>query len=354
MSGLAKKGHFPKVGILNDQGLAVEAVAPAIISASRATDIPAFYARWLLNRLKLGHCAWQSPFNNKNTYVSFQNCRAIVFWSKNPAPIMPHLRFLDGMGIAYYFQFTLNDYEREGLEPGLPPLRKRIETFRALAGRLGRERVIWRFDPLVLTPGSRPRDLLLKIWRLGRELRGYTDRLVFSFVDVGRYRKVRHNLTRQCACFSGANVMAAEPNPAQMLELGEGLAKIRDAWRRSGWGMDIFACCEAVSLAEFDIRPASCIDQGLLARLWAGMTATPAAGGTQLNLLPAAVPGKDRGQRKGCGCATAKDIGAYDTCAHFCAYCYANSGRGAVLAKMAKFEPRAECLCGESARGPAP
>lgn len=108
-----------KVKITTDTGETAEAVAPVIVSASRSTDIPAFYARWFFDRLSKGYCVWYNPFNRKKTYVSFRNTRVIVFWTKNPGPIMPYLRILDEMGIHYYFQVTLNDYEREGFEPGV-------------------------------------------------------------------------------------------------------------------------------------------------------------------------------------------------------------------------------------------
>ena len=89
-------------------------------SASRSTDIPSFYDRWFFDRLSKGYCVWYNPFNRKKVYVSFRNTRVIVFWTKNPGPIMPFLTKLDEMGIHYYFLVTLNDYEKEGLEPGVP------------------------------------------------------------------------------------------------------------------------------------------------------------------------------------------------------------------------------------------
>ena len=155
-----------------------------IISASRRTDIPAFYAEWFFRRLEAGYCAWVNPFNQKKMYVSFKNCRVVVFWSKNPEPILPYLHKLDERGIHYYFQFTLNDYEQEGFEPNVPELERRIETFRKLSGMIGKERVIWRFDPLIVTPSLSTDMLLARIERIGDSLKGCTEKLVFSFVDV--------------------------------------------------------------------------------------------------------------------------------------------------------------------------
>lgn len=114
-----------KVIITTDCGEKLEAIAPVIISASRSTDIPAFFSKWFFNRLKKGYCTWINPFNQQKQYISFSKCKVIVLWTKNPEPIIPYLHLLDEMGIHYYFQVTLNDYVNEKLEPNLPPLEKK-------------------------------------------------------------------------------------------------------------------------------------------------------------------------------------------------------------------------------------
>ena len=126
-----------KILIKNKQGLHVEAIAPVIISASRSTDIPAFYAKWFFNRLAKGYCAWYNPFNQQKMYISFERCRVIVFWTKDPAPIIPYLPELDKMSIHYYFQVTLNDYVKEGFEPNVPSVEERVETFKQLSSLIG-------------------------------------------------------------------------------------------------------------------------------------------------------------------------------------------------------------------------
>ena len=135
-----------KINIITDIGDNVEATAPIIISASRSTDIPAFYAKWFFNRLAKGYCVWYNPFNKKPMYISFKNVKAIVFWTKNPKPILPYLKELDERGIHYYFQVTLNDYVKEGFEPNVPSVEQRVETFKQLSEMIGKEKVIWRFD----------------------------------------------------------------------------------------------------------------------------------------------------------------------------------------------------------------
>ena len=135
------------ISIRNDGGTEVLAQAPLIISASRSTDIPAFYADWFFRRFDRGYVRWRNPFSGQDSYVSFGNTRFIVFWSKNPAPLLPYLPMLKERGIGCYIHFTLNDYEAEGLEPNVPPLAQRIDTFRRLVDTLGSGTVVWRFDP---------------------------------------------------------------------------------------------------------------------------------------------------------------------------------------------------------------
>ena len=185
---------WEKVDITTDQGAGETAIAPLIISASRATDIPAFYPDWFIRRLETGYCKWVNPFSGKPQYVSLTKARFVVFWSKNPAPMIPRLPVLDERRIGWYFQFTLNDYEQEGFEPNVPPLKERVETFQRLARKAGRERVVWRFDPLIRTAGLGPEELLEKIRRIGERIHPFTEKLVISFADIGGYAKVKRNL----------------------------------------------------------------------------------------------------------------------------------------------------------------
>lgn len=119
-----------------------------------------------------------------------------MFWSKNPRPLLRHLDELENRGIGCYVQFTLNDYEDEGLEKGVPPLTQRIDTFKQLVARLGIGHVIWRFDPMILTDKISMDDLLRKVTNIGDQLNGFTEKLVFSFADIESYKKVKANLDR--------------------------------------------------------------------------------------------------------------------------------------------------------------
>ena len=180
----------PKITINTPNG-SVQGLAPLIISASRTTDIPAFHTAWLMHRLRAGYCAWVNPFNrNQRQYISFEKCKVIVFWSKNPAPLLPELDEITDRGIKFYFQFTVNDHVKEGIEPNVPPLERRIETFLRLSEKIGPEKVIWRYDPIFLTPELAADEILERIARLGNRLAPATQKLVFSFIDIEGYTEV--------------------------------------------------------------------------------------------------------------------------------------------------------------------
>ena len=290
-----------KIVIRNEQGVDVEAIAPVIVSASRATDIPAFYADWFFNRLDKGYASWRNPFNGKDSYVSFANMRFVVFWSKNPKPLIPYLPILQEKGIGFYIQYTLNDYDAEQLEPGVPRLAERIDTFKRIVDEYGLGSVVWRFDPLILTDKISPELLLHRISAIAEQLNGYTEKLVFSFADIAGYRSVARNL-------SAMGVNYREWNTEEMVTFARLLADIRLPFR-------LATCAEAIDLEEFGIEHNRCIDAELMARR------SPDDAELQ-SFLQCAKP--DSGQRKLCGCIHSKDIGAYNTCPHLCRYCYAN------------------------------
>ena len=317
-----KTSGWKKTWIQTDRGERVEAIAPVIISASRATDIPAFYADWFMHRLKTGYCQWINPFNQQPQYISFQETRAIVFWSKNPAPMIKYLPDLDQQQINYYFTCTVNDYEHEGLEPGVPPLKNRLETFIRLAGLIGKDRVIWRFDPLVLTDRISIDTLVEKIRRIGDQLHPCTNKLVISFADITAYRKVQNNLKK-----SGINYRPF--SEAAMNEIAEKLQRLNQNWH-----LTIATCAEAINLEKYGIINNKCIDDDLMIKCfssdkklmdfldWPPIEADLFAAGRRTAEQPSL---KDPGQRAACGCIRSKDIGQYNTCMHLCAYCYANT-----------------------------
>ena len=214
---------WDKIKIKRDNGECVDAQAPIIVSASRSTDIPAFYADWFFNRLEKGYSSWTNPFNGVDSYISYEKTRLIVFWSKNPRPLLNYLHILKEKDINCYIQFTMNDYEDEQLEKGVPLLSERIETFKKLVNELGVGRVIWRFDPLVLTDKISVKDLLHKVENIGNQLIGYTEKLVFSFADITSYKKVKSNLTSN-------HINYKEFEESDMIEFVEGLVELNKRW----------------------------------------------------------------------------------------------------------------------------
>lgn len=346
-----------KIVIKTDSGENVEATAPVIISASRSTDIPTFYAKWFFNRLAKGYCVWYNPFNQQPMYISFKNCRVVVFWTKNPEPIIPYLKELDKRGIHYYFQITLNDYVNEGFEPNVTSVAKRIETFKKLSTIIGREKVIWRFDPMIVTKELSPRELLKRVWNIGNQLKGFTDKLVFSFVDVKAYRKVQNNLVKETNCFTKDDVESAEMSEEQRCEVIDGLVKIREAWKYEGWNVTLATCGEDASYENYGIEHNRCIDGELMKKIFAEDEELVYYLHTlkwperdmfgEIPPLPQKEKKvKDSGQRKACGCMVSKDIGMYNTCRHFCVYCYANNSKECVMKNAIKHNDESESIIG--------
>ena len=326
-----------------DDGTIVSMQAPLIISASRSTDIPAFYADWFFYRLKKGYSAWTNPFNGVKSYISYDKVRFVVFWSKNPRPLLQHLHILKERNIKCYVQYTLNDYEDEKLEK-VPSLADRIETFKLLVEQLGKGCVIWRFDPMILTDNISIDDLLRKIQNIGDQLKDYTEKLVFSYADIAIYKKVKRNL-------EASGIPFHEWNIVQMEEFADKLSAMN---RDREWNFQIATCGEKIDIRKYGIIHNRCIDGDLIVRLaWNDkelmdfmkvkieeMPAPTLFDQPELPdgaiLLPhnryfISTHKKDPGQRQFCECMASKDIGEYNTCPHLCEYCYANTTKRIAL-----------------------
>lgn len=347
---------------LTIDGRTVNAQAPIIVSASRSTDIPAFYADWFFHRLEKGYSAWTNPFNGVKSYVSYANTRFIVFWSKNPRPLLDYLHILEKRNIKCYIQYTLNDYDDEGLEKGVKSLDYRIETFKMLSERLGNESVIWRFDPMILTDTISIDDLLRKVQNIGDQLKDSTKKLVFSYADIASYRKVKSNLEKN-------NIPYHEWNEELMDEFAKRLAEMNKA---RGWDFRLATCGEKINISKYGIEHNRCIDGDLITQLaWndsilmdfmkvkiQDLPSPSLFGDTEIPTGAIMLPNnkyfisshkKDNGQRELCGCMAAKDIGEYNTCPHLCEYCYANASKELALAnwKQHQLNPNAETITGK-------
>ena len=351
--------------VILDNGEKAKASFPIVISASRSTDIPAFYADWFFDRLKKGYSAWTNPFSGVKTYVGYADTKFIVFWSKNPKPLLNYLPYLKEKGIGCYIQYSLNDYEEEDLERGVPPLHERIETFKKLVQELGKGAVIWRFDPLILTDRIDIDKLLKKIENIGDQLRDYTEKLVFSFADIVSYRKVKSNLEK-----SGIDYI--DWSSEQMKEFAQRLVNLN---KEKGWNFTLSTCGEKANLDGIDHN--HCVDDRLMVRfgyksleLMNFLGAEFIDPGHSDNLFddlePVEIPedaislpdgrfivikknNKDNGQRTACGCMKSKDIGEYNTCVHLCEYCYANSTKEIAKAnwQLHKSHPFKETITGK-------
>ncbi len=266
---------------------------PTIISASRRTDIPAFFAEWLVGRLAAAYCDWWHPFARHWLRVSLSpaDVAGIVLWTRNIAPLLPHLPAIRRQYL-FYVHYTITGYPRE-LEPGVIAREAAVRQVKELAGTYGPETVIWRFDPIVLTQEIGPADTVARFAALAAELEGATERCIISFMSPYR---------RQARAFRQAGLVAATPSPELRLDLAQQIGTLA---RRHG--MAVSACCNADILSDV-VERAHCVDADLLRRLGAS--------------LPARVPAAP--SRKQCGCAQSVDIGAYDLCGGGCVYCYAN------------------------------
>lgn len=346
---------WERVRIKADNGEIKEGIAPLIISASRATDIPAFHAKWFMNRLEKGYIKWENPFNrSKPMYVSLENVRLIVFWTKNPEPIIPLLNVLEDKEINYYFQYTLNDYENENFEPAIPSLEERLKIFCNLSEQIGKERVIWRFDPLLLSETISVNDLLLKIRKVGDKLVNHTNKLVFSFADVFNYRKVKANLIKESSYFTIDNIHLAEFTQIQKVEMARELQKLLSEWKKVNPDFTIATCAEDIDLKQFGIEHNKCIDDELIIQLFSNdselmnfigyeptlFEQSDIQNTTKRNRL------KDQNQRPSCGCIYSKDIGAYNTCDHLCVYCYANLSRERVVQNLKELNSESDNIIG--------
>jgi DNA repair photolyase len=305
-----------KIKIITKAGETVDSIAPVIVSASRSTDIPAFYAKWFMERLKDGYTVWTNPFNGHSQFISFKNTRLIAFWSKNPEPLICHFDKLDQMCLNNILHFTLNDYEHECFEPHVPPLNKRIDTFIKISKRIGCDKIYWRFDPVIITEDLTVDRILQKIKTIGNEIAPYTGRLTISI--LANYPKVKRNMTKK-------NVLVKEADLCERMYLYESISELC-----RGWGIEVFTCAEDPVFNQLGIRNGACLDIEKISSSFSddaklmdfiGSFSGDLFGDRE-NVKKKL---KDPGQRKNCGCVISKDIGAYDTCPHYCLYCYANS-----------------------------
>jgi len=285
-----------------------------IISASRRTDIPAFYTDWLLNRLNERFVYVRNPYNKQqisqiDLTPGLVDC--LVFWTKNPLPLMKRIGEIKDY--KYYFQFTLTPYSND-FEPHIPNKDEMIKIFTELSRKIGPEFVIWRYDPIMLTKKFDINYHLGAFENIASKLSGYTKRCVISFLDD--YLKVMRRLK---------DFKIHKINGEDMFALASQFSVIA-----AKYNITMVTCAEEIDLSKYGICHGKCIDDKLISEL------------IQKELHV----GKDKVQRKECGCVASVDIGAYNTCSNGCLYCYANLNMKSIINNHKMHDPKSPLLIG--------
>ena len=286
-----------------------------ILSVSRRTDIPNYYSDWFINRIKEGFLYVRNPMNPHQISkidLSPNVVDCIVFWTKNPKNMIERLEELKDY--QYYFQFTLTGYGKD-MEPNIPDKRSElISTFQSLSQKIGREKVIWRYDPILLSNRYTQEYHLIAFEEIAANLSGFAKKVVISFMDF--YTKTNRNTI-------GLGIEKVTDN--SMYELAGKMAEIAHRYH-----FEIESCTEEIDLQDLGIKKGSCIDKELIEEI------------LQCKLKV----GKDKNQRKECSCVESVEVGTYNTCLNGCKYCYANYNNEKVNEGVKLYDAHSPLLCG--------
>lgn len=286
-----------------------------ILSVSRRTDIPNYYADWFLNRIKGGYLYVRNPMNARQVsriVITPELVDCIVFWTKNPQPMLSRLKELEPY--PYYFQFTLTGYAQD-IERNVPYKKKcMLPIFQELSRKIGKGRVIWRYDPILFTDKYTPEYHLQAFGQIAESLQGYTARCVISFVDM--YAKIQRSMNTLNLRFL---------TESELTVFGKKLASIA-----ADCGIQVASCAEEIDLAACGIAHNACIDKSLVEQIT----------GYRIHV------DKDKNQRKECGCVESIEVGTYNTCKNGCLYCYANYSQESVLQNSRFYDADSPLLCG--------
>lgn len=292
-----------------------------ILSVSRRTDIPSFYSEWFMNRLHEGFVYIKNPMNANQiskVILSPDVVDCIVFWSKNPEPMMEKIDEIKEMGYKFYFQFTITPYDRT-IERGLPEKEKVIDTFVRLSEKIGKDKMVWRYDPIILNGTMTVDYHINEFGKILEQISNYTDECIISFVDS--YDKAKRRM---------GNDSLKIITEAEMVSLAKELAD-----KVTNYGIAINTCAEKINLEEYGVGHASCIDKAKIERI--------------VNCSLSHKMKKDS-QRESCGCIECIDLGAYNTCMNGCLYCYANTSQGEVTRNHKNHDPKSALLIGDSSK----
>ncbi len=295
---------------------------PLIVSASRRTDIPAFYARWFMQRIRAGYCHVPNPFNPRQiSRVSLRpaDVAVLVFWTRQALPLLPYLDELDAGGFRYYFLYTVTGLP-SAIEPSSPSWTDAVAAMRRLAERIGPERVIWRYDPIVFSSRTDVAYHHQRFREIALALRGVTQRCVISLLVP--YSKV----LRRWSGLAEQGFALTEPTSSQWCEL---LVFVVSTARECG--MTVQRCAMPIDLdVGGGVVAGGCIDAAYLETI----------GVIEVSRR------KDRAQRPDCRCVVSKDIGMYETCLFGCQYCYATTNFGRARANHRRHNPNSPSLVG--------
>ncbi len=284
------------------------------LSVSRRTDIPAYYSEWFFNRLKEGFCYVQNPMNIKQfskIIINPEVIEGIVFWTKNPEPMLDKLSLLSDY--PYYFQFSITAYKQD-LEKNLPSKNSILTTFKRLSDSIGKDRIIWRYDPILINPVYTIEKHYKHFEILTQILHNYTTKVIFSYVDY--YKKIKKNFEE---------LQIQELNQLQKEEIARNLSAIAHSYN-----LEIETCCEDINLSKYNINHARCIDEKIFEHITHHKYKTK----------------KDSSQRKECGCVQSQDIGMYNTCNNHCLYCYATYNKSSTQKNILLHDKNSPLLIG--------
>ena len=288
-----------------------------IINTGCRTDIPAFYSKWLMNRIKEGYVLVRNPYNNIQVTkyrLSPDVIDCLAFCTKNPEPMLKYLGELDKY--KQYWFVTITPYGKD-IEPAVPNKEKVIESFKKLSEHIGVDSIGWRYDPIFIGNGFDVKKHIESFEKMAKQLKGYTNNCTISFLDL--YEKVKRN----------AKDLQA-PTKEQEVELAKAFSIIGKENN-----MIIYSCCEKTYLSEYGLKSNGCMSQEIVEK----------AIGYSLN------PPRRKNIREACNCLMGNDIGAYDTCGHLCKYCYANTNKALVIENMKKHNENSPFLIGEIENG---
>ena len=271
---------------------------PQIISASRRTDIPAFYSEWFINRIREGFCLTFNPFNPQQvSRVSLkpEDVICFAFWTRFPEPLVKYLNELDDLGFAYYFMITILGYPKD-IDPRVPALDRQLKSFIDLSSRIGRSKVVWRYDPILLSSITSEQWHVDQFEKIAAALKVYTKRVLISIIDP--YVKTQKRMTddKSKGLFFNGTLF----NSGAYKKL---IGKLSAISRK--YNIELYSCAE--DLSEAGVKAGACIDRELIVDITGKKIAEH----------------KDKNQRKLCNCLQSKDIGANNTCLFGCKYCYA-------------------------------